>query len=306
MMKSVENRLKEFVEYHINGDGECNSIVLKRYAENHGLNVEERCDLAFFFSVTYCVCSAIVMYEDKDRLKKDPAEWAEANKNRLIFQSDRKYVRLQDRFKRILSFYGSNLDGRWKETLKQYCRNGSIDIAVAIRTTEKWFYFGRFAAFLFLETLSNLLALSPLNAPIEWQKGDTATSGLLNLFGFDSEATVFDKSGLLLKDPAEMDAMLVRVQKAIKERGGEDNTTYVETSLCAYRKLYKGTRYNGYYLDRMLEEILFMYPKYPQICDEALQIRSGSFDHSYLGEICGWNGIRKHMKKYYLEHGCIN
>ena len=34
MKKSTEERLKEFVDYHINGDGECNGIVLKRYADN--------------------------------------------------------------------------------------------------------------------------------------------------------------------------------------------------------------------------------------------------------------------------------
>lgn len=306
MKKSTEERLKEFVDYHINGDGECNGIVLKRYADNHSLNKEQRCDLAFFFSVTYCVGSAIVMLEDKSNMKADPVQWAARHKKDLIFQSDRKYVKLQDRFERIMSFYFADLDGKWCAVINRYCSDGVIYIAEAVETTETWFYFGRFASFLFLETLSTLLELVPKNAPIAWKQGDTATSGLLNIYGFDVEANHFDKTGLLLMNTDVMDFMLYNVQEAIRNKGGEDNTTMVETSLCAYRKLYKGTRYNGYYLDRMLEEILSMFPKYPHICDELMQIRAEAFDHKYLGEKSGWQGIRKQMKKYYLEHGCIN
>ena len=81
--------------------------------------------------------------------------------------------------------------------------------------------------------------------------------------------------------------------------------TEVETSLCAYRKFYKATRYNGYYLDRMLEEINVMRGDYPEIISEVLDIRKHKFSPKYLGELGGWNGVRPELKKLYRETGII-
>lgn len=47
-MKSAESRMTEFVKYHIEGDGECNNVVLKAYADKHGLDTQQRFDLAYF------------------------------------------------------------------------------------------------------------------------------------------------------------------------------------------------------------------------------------------------------------------
>ena len=90
--------------------------------------------------------------------------------------------------------------------------------------------------------------------------------------------------------------------------GLDANPTKLETSLCAYRKFYKGTRYNGYYLDRMLEELVYFkrnYPEYDKITDELYDIRSKCFQHDYLGEYHGWFGVRKELKKLYKEYGAI-
>ena len=43
----LEKRMTEFVHYHINGDGECNGIVLKEYADMHGLTDEKRITIHF-------------------------------------------------------------------------------------------------------------------------------------------------------------------------------------------------------------------------------------------------------------------
>ena len=56
----------------------------------------------------------------------------------------------------------------------------------------------------------------------------------------------------------------------------------------------------------MLEEIYKLKPEYPEISQELLNIRAAKFDKRYLGEFGGWNGIRKDMKKYYLNTGEVN
>lgn len=295
----LSKRLFEFVDYHIRGDGECNGIVLKAWADKHGLDEDDRLRLCFFFAVTYCVESAIAMFNEKEQIG---GEWARSNKDRLIFQSDRKYVRMRNTFQTLLEFYESAF-----EDIRAVADGPAIDLEKQIPAVERWPFFGRFSAYLFLETAAWLTGKEILNAEMEWENGQTATSGLLNLYGLDRAADAFDKTGRLPKGltQGKMQAMAAPVLTAIQSAGGNPNITMVETSLCAYRKFFKGSRYNGYYLDRMLEEIHAMAREYPWISNELIQLRMQLFDHKYLGEVMGWKGIRKDKKKLYREQGII-
>jgi hypothetical protein len=295
-MKSVNERIIEFCKYHRDGDGECNSVVLRAWADNHNLNLEQRWELAYMFAITYNVVSAIVLYENPD-------EWSDAErlKSKIVFQSDRKYVRIHDRFKNCLAFYVDNLSNP-KPLLDKWLSGGKFNLTEAISDIEKWYYFGRFSAFLFLEMFIWLTDIPVKNAQtIEWKHGNTATSGLLNVFGYDELANQFDSKGKLGLPIEKMDELLNKLLQAVKSSGGNANVTVVETSLCAYRKHYKGTRYNGYYLDRMLEELYALKEDYPDTVAEIFNIRKQHYSKRYLGEILGWRGIRKECKKSYLR-----
>lgn len=294
--------MQEFVEYHINGDGECNTVVLKEWAHRKGLNAQERYELAYFFSITYSVLSAIVLFSNKALILESPIEASKQLKSSIVFQSDRKYIKMRDSFKKCLEWFRAHSNA---EHLACGFKDGFVDIGKAVAYTETWTMFGRFSAFLFWEAYINLIDSQYKNATIEWKDGNTATSGLLNLYGYDNEADVFDQKGILPFTQERMDAMLSGVLDSIVSNGGSANVTEVETSLCAYRKFYKGSRYNGYYLDRMLEEIHIMESSYPEVAHEVLNIRESCFDHKYLGEINGWTGIRKKMKRVYRDTGCV-
>lgn len=295
-------RLNEFVDYHIHGDGECNGIVLKHYASVHKLSADAKVDLAYMFSITYCVESAIVLLEDEEAVLADVDAWVRDNKDKLIFQSDRKYIRMKDAFNKCLCFYRDNRD-----EIRKIGKLESIDLEQWIPIVEKWSYFGRFSAYLFLETISQLFDCDILNAKMEWENGATATSGLMNLYCYDEAANLFDKERKL-REPLTKEALQEMIEPVlydIEKNGGNSNITMVETSLCAYRKFFKGSRYNGYYLDRMLEEIYAMQANFPHESAELMEIRKRCFDHRYLGEIGGWRGIRKECKKLYKDHGII-
>lgn len=304
MNEQLDKRMREFVAYHNLPDGEVNGLALAALANEEALSPSERLDLVYFFSVTYCVESAIVMLRERNQIFADPAGYARRNKNRLIFQSDRKYVRMRNTFENCLRFYIS-CRGRVERLLERAQKYG-LNLVTAIPEVESWYFFGRFSAFLFLETLAWLFGLEVKNATIEWKEGNTATSGLLNLFGEDMKAAVFDRMGRLETPVAEMDRRLNIVAARIRESGGNDNVTMIETSLCAYRKFHKASRYNGYYIDRMLEEINKMQADFPQDSNRLKEIRAKILPHEYLGEIGGWNGIRTDLKKYYIKHGEIN
>jgi len=295
-------RVYEFVNYHINGDGECNGIVLKKWADIHNLDSDSRMDICFFFAVTYCVESAIVMHYSKIGIFEKPEEWAQNNKNKLIFQSDRKYIKMRDSFEKCLKFFCENV-----EEIRKIGNSRKLDLRERIPEVEKWVLFGRFSAYLFLETVAHVMGCEIINAEMEWENGDTATSGLLNVFGYDKSANYFDKTGKLPNGINQnwMETKAQVLLTAIEKTGGNPNITMVETSLCAYRKFFKGSRYNGYYLDRMLEEIKKMSKDFPKISEELVQIRMKTFDSKYLGEVGGWNGVRKECKKLYKEKGII-
>lgn len=298
----LSKRLEEFVNYHNTGDGECNGIVLKSWADKHGLSRAERITLCYFFSITYCVESSIVLFQAREAIYNNPEAWAEANKDKIIFQSDRKYIRMKNSFQRCLDFWADNM-----AEIQKISSVAEIDLTSWIEKVEKWPLFGRFSAYLYLETVAWLLDVPVINAEMEWENGATATSGLMHIFEYDEAAEDYDKTRKLKKPFTHeyMEKLVKIVLSAITATGGDDNITKVETSLCAYRKFFKGTRYNGYYLDRMLEEIITMKKDFPEISKELIMIRCKAFPAEYLGEIGGWTGIRKGLKKAYQRTGAI-
>lgn len=305
----MKDRMKEYVEYHINGDADCNDVLLKKWADDNNLSQQERYDLAYFFAITYSIPSGIILLKEKDLMLQDIDKWVAENKSKLIFQSDRKYVRMLDNFNGCIKFYKDNLQSV-EAFLCGITAGKTLIIEKALQKVEKWFFFGRFSAFLFLETFTALTDFAIENTTIDWKNGDTATSGLMNLFGLDNSANYFDKTGKIPDnlDYNKMNNMLLITLKEIKKHGGDDNVTGVETSLCAYRKFFKGSRYNGFYLDRMLEEIIAIKkfnPKYSQMADDLLRLRKSLFNEKYLGELNNWNGIRKDCKKLYKEKGVV-
>lgn len=302
-MKDRAQRMQEFVEYHIHGDGECNNVVLKQWVNEKKLTLQERYIMAFLFSVTYCVESAIILFEKQRNEGGLYIPQLKELKQHIVFQSDRKYMKMKDNFERTIDDFKNHDDVTY--FLRMVSDGDLIDLKKAIKYVSTWVMYGRFASFLFLETFVELTDFNIENTTIEWKKGDTATSGLLNLFTYDNHADVFDKTGKLYISEHQLDRMLFETQKHIAKAGGATNVTEVETSLCAYRKLYKGTRYNGFYLDRMLEEIYSMSGEYPEISQDLIRIRKMKIDHKYLGEVGGWRGIRKNMKKLYKNTGII-
>lgn len=304
-MKTTGERIREFVKYHMTGDGECNGILLKAYADKHGMNTQERFDLAYFYSATYCIPSAIIMLGDRDRIIREPERWATFNKDRLIFQSDRRYARLNGCFQKMLADYSRNI--RADKYIAETVTGNTINIKKALDLTTKWYFYGRFGAFLFIETLCLLIGYNAVNTPIQWSEGDTATSGLMNLFSLDKSADYFDKHDKLPQNLSQerLDILYGKLIQVIRAAGGETNVTEVETSLCAYRKFYKGSRYNGYYLDRQLEELVHYegQPGAGIIVKELYDLRLQLFNHKYLGELHGWDGVRKECKTLYKRTG---
>ena len=121
----------------------------------------------------------------------------------------------------------------------------------------------------------------------------------------DDHADYFDKTGKLVVPAKTLDSVLSYIQSSTPDAIGK-SALFVETTLCAYRKHFKGTRYVGYYVDRVLQELVETIKNFPQH-KNALNVlydaRAAVIPTRHLGELCGWRGVRKKLCKHYIETG---
>lgn len=311
MDRSTKKRLREFIWYHLNGDGDCNGQVLRAYSEMKGLNAQQKFDLAYFYATTYCCASAIFLLQKQDDIKKDPSAFADRYKGKLVFQSDRKYVRMRDTFKKMLTEW-SELIRHEREQFdrKTDVNTGTINTGAALHSVQEWYFFSRFSAYLFVETYCDILKIAASHASGLDYEGDSMTfgGGLCYVFGKDIEAKYIQKNHKLPFSTDLFEQMIHGLQQQVKKAGGDDSLVKLETSLCAYEKFFKGTRYNGYYADRQLDEIdkLHGNPEMQEACRDVLMAREIAVPDIYLGEKHGWKGIRTELKKSYQQTNCIN
>lgn len=309
-MPDYAKRMKEFIWYHIHGDGDCNGQVLREYSRMNNLNAQDRFDLAYFYSITYCCASAVFLLSHRNEIRSKQILFADQYKRKLIFQSDRKYVRMLDNFYRVLSTWVNLLDNHVQDFDGRFIKQNTIDIKKALSECEKWYFFSRFSAYLFVETYCDILGLEGSRAQDMVYEGDSMTfaSGLFYVFGMDDEARFIQQRHKLPIDNYAFESLIEELQDEVRKQGGDDNFTKLETSLCAYDKFFKGTRYNGYYADRQLEEIVKMRkePEFKKACDAILLARKVAIPRRYRGEDNGWSGIRKEQKKSYRENGRIS
>ena len=307
-MPDYSKRVKEFVWYHINGDGDCNGQVLREYAQKNHLNQQDCFDLAYFYATTYCCVSAVFLLNNRDRIKNDCRNFASEYKSKLIFQSDRKYVKMHDTFYKMLDFWQKNLQTASELFKQQYVQHGILNTGKALSACEKWYYFRRFSAYLFVETYCDILRLDATRETGMQYEGDNMTfiGGLCYVYEMDTYAKFVQDNRKLPLDRSTIDYMISNLQETIKASGGDDNLTKLETSLCAYEKFFKATRYNGFYADRQLQEInkLIAEPEFSSTCKAVLAARDVIPD-CYRGEKFGWSGIRTQLKKSYLATGVI-
>lgn len=309
-MIDADKRMREFVWYHIHGDGDCNGQVLRAFALAKGLSRQECFDLTYFYATTYCCVSAIFLLENRNRIRSDYSAFADEYKRKLIFQSDRKYVRMLDNFRSMLATWANLLDKHGADFDGRFINRNTIDTKAAILEIERWFFFRRFSAYLFIETYCDILGLEGSRAEGLDYEGDAMTfaGGLFYCFGMDNEAQYVQAHHKLPTDQQTFEALLFELQEQVKAAGGDDNVTKLETSLCAYEKFFKGTRYNGFYADRMLGEVVTMLAQeeFQSAAREVLEARERAIPSVYLGEKNGWHGIRKDQKKAYRENGRIS
>lgn len=206
----------EYIAYHNQGDAGAEERMIASLCRHFALSGWDAFRFIYFYTMTYHIPSALSMLIDGERDIK-----------RLKFRTDRRYVRCNGAYSRLL----------------QELTQDKYDRLLVVKTTQEaynevrgWFFFGRYAAYLFLEVYCNVFKPNwEDNITYGWEPDENYTKGAVSIVR-SNERVMLDK----FLNQARIDT--------------RDNAFAIETSLCAVAKFYKGTRWNGFYTERMLEE----------------------------------------------------
>lgn len=299
MMKHEAYRINDFIQFH--NESCLADTIVKPFAEYLKLvgfdNQEMLEEAVLLYSLTYSVPTTIVLLYKLEEFRKNPEAFWAKYKEKLIFQSDRKYVKMNN------SFVGAYLDFKNRKIFDKLRGKATLDLENTVKLIEECYGFGRFSAFLFIETYDAIFNCRFTDNKLDWQNGSTVTSGMFNVLGQDEMANIWDKTHKICIDTDYFDNIANELLKQVKYG---KKLAVLETNLCAYRKLFKGTRYIGYYSDRVLEELYKTIANFPELRNELdilFLAREMVIPAKYLGEKHDWHGIRKELKKFYVRNG---
>ena len=208
--------LNDTIQYINGGDACCEEEMIGLISDYFNFTNYQRFELCYFQSITYNIPSALDIFFNRS-----------IDKRLLKFRTDRRWVAYLDRYEQLMA----NLTRDKYETLQAI--DNYQDAHDFVRT---WYYFARYATFLFLEIY--IQALRPLwvdNLIFKYEKNELYTKG----------AQIIANNSYI---------QLNEVQPILMKSTGI-NSFGLETVLCGVAKIEKGTRWDGFYKARMIDNL---------------------------------------------------
>lgn len=304
-----EYRIKKFVEYQ----HEVPSIhyrFLGNWIKKYRYDPERTIKMCWLMSVTYNEITCVLI----DEIGIPPERLWELYGERLDFGSSRKYAKNMGWFVPLMNSFSVETRGFPYEWLLSKRQISPFETYKNIqRALLSMDYVGRFSADLFLESVAYLKDYIGIQVEeplkIDWKNCSNLTSGIFNIFYEDERAEKYEKTRCLSRrDYDDLSTYLSIIQQEIKRSyPGQDNSIAMFIGkICSFRNLFKGTRYGGFHHDRELG-VIKKYEKdfkeYQYLLKKCYELRAEIFPKRFLGEFCGWSGIRKERKKLWLRTG---
>lgn len=207
----------EYIRYHLGGDAGVEERMIASLSAYYKLSRWDSFRLAYYYTTTYHIPSALKLLRNHNTPKSE-----------LKFRTDRRWLRIGDRYDRVMAQLSPKLLDQLDKT---------TTTAEQYDIVSGWYYFSRYAAFLFLEVWAKLSG--------KQIKDDLALK-------FEPEEN-YTKGAEIIAQTQDKAALSAFIERA--KHDTNDNVFSLETSLCAVAKLKKGTRWNGYYTERLLSDI---------------------------------------------------
>ena len=275
-------------------DGEVYQLM-RPYVKSKNMSTRDKLWLGILYSMSYSCSTAIRFFEEFPEINnwnKVEDYWNE-EKSTLHFNPDRKYLKNNNQVVNVLKrIYQLSNGGEMDKYFIPFLNQG-FDAAYT-EIIKNWYGYGPMGAYLFFDTVygfSPELYSDPKH--LDWKgSGQTVVEGMANLLGDDD---AIDTKQYDIPKFNEIVEYLVKTLKCPK--------IVIESNLCFFRKLFKASRYLGYYADRELEE----YRKVDKILlkygVDIWKLREQTCQNELRGEIHGWLGIQKFMMHDYLKTG---
>lgn len=208
----------QYIAYHTKGDAGVEERMIASIAEHYNMSRWDSFRLAYYYTTTYHIPSALKLYFNPNTPKKD-----------LKFRTDRRYVRIGNTYDKLIQQLQPSL-------LEQL--DSATTTTQQYNIVSGWYFFGRYATFLFLEVWSKLSQKQIVDdLSLNWEENENYTKGAIHIAGSS--------------DIDQLNLFIDSVKKDTK-----DNVFSLETSLCAACKINKGTRWDGYYTERLLDDVI--------------------------------------------------
>lgn len=270
------------------------------------LNVEQRYWFCWLYAQTYNVATAWVIFNEfpdyENVCPRRLAEFDLTNRGRLPYQKDQKWLRghLAPMYESYRSVVG--------ESQEAFFRVLQGDFEACWREAMSVHKVGRYTAWMWLQAISEVcdLGLGPPSLELDHDSSAMHRGGLALALGKDAWAEKgrkFSRAELDWLESGACDILAGVWNKRFPEGAVAADRFSMETSLCAYHKLFRRDRgrYLGYYLDRWAEDILNTASKdWPGICWELLwECR----DEGLPAELNRRTGVDKSLFGLYLDEG---
>lgn len=271
--------------------------ILAEYSRLCDLDDKQNVFLSFLYGMTYSSISSIQMFKEWVHDEEQMTAWWYRNKERLHFQNDKRYIKNMNQYVPALMSYLNNEDYIVEAVMNKTFLEARKVCLNRLR------FFGEHALYLMYDVLMTIYGSDFGSIPdrIEWQtNGATVAEGMYRLLGWDEKLPI-KKLGIEKNLIPELDKNAYSVASIVELKMGD-----LESVLCAYAKLFKQTRYFGYYLDRHLGDLFEYENKAPRkILEFNWDFRKSHINHEYLGEFQNWSGIRKEKCKEFVLYGKV-
>ena len=244
------------------GDTDPAYSCLLYLANRFDITLEQRYWLAFLYSTCYCGVTAWYMFNEFpdyhlvnfDRMER----WWKANKDKVIFTTDKAWVRSRNQFVDMVRSYtdvvGSNIQAEKYFTLQT--QDKYQNYINCYNEFGNCYQMGRFGLFLYLESVHELTGFPMLPKYIDLKDAASSRNGLCFAIGREDLVRHRDKTPISKADYYLLYREFNILMAELKDIRPDDTTIWsVETTLCAYKKYKYGKRYLGYYIDRQKKEI---------------------------------------------------
>ena len=266
------SRKEQFIEWFRWGvaNGDCDpalwmiNYLNKRYEHN----TEEKIWLCWLYGNTYYLPTSWLLKQEfpdeelasYERLDK----WNTENYKRLRYQTDTKWSK--GHLPVMYQSYHEWLGGKTQlERINEFVTDDEQETFDNLwkEVKKKWFKFGRYTTWFYLQTLKHTAGISMEPATLmlnDYSGSKSHRNGLIYALGLEESGWLNkkltpDQYQFLEKEASEI---LEECHRRFPELKEQMDRFAMETSLCSFKKLFRVSRgrYMGYYLDRQSEEIM--------------------------------------------------